>query len=112
MMEVEFYSGNTEYDYDIDATTGEVLGYDTDIENYTIGQGQQAGINIDEATAKAIALEKVPGATDADIRIYLDYDDGRPVYEGAIVYNEMKYEFEISAADGTIIEWEMESIYD
>ena len=112
VYEVEFYSGNTEYDYDIDATTGAVLGYDTDIENYIIGQGQRAGVNINEATAKTIALEKVTGATDADIRIYLDYDDGRPVYEGSIVYNEMKYEFEISAADGTVIEWEMESIYD
>ena len=112
VYEVEFYKENTEYDYEIDAMTGEIRAYDTDIEDYAIGQDHRFRINIDETTAKAIVLEKVPGATDANIRIYLDYDDGRPMYEGAIVHNETKYEFDINAADGSIIEWEMESIYD
>lgn len=113
VYEVEFYSAGTEYDYDVDAATGEVVGYDTDIENYAIdGSGQPAQATVDEAAAKAAALARVPGATEADMHIYLDSDDGLPVYEGAIVYQEMKYEFEISAADGTILEWEAESVYD
>ena len=33
--EVEFYDQGTEYDYSIDAVTGEVLGYDYDAEYYT-----------------------------------------------------------------------------
>ena len=36
VYEVEFYSGNKEYDYEIDAVTGTIVGYDYDIENYTI----------------------------------------------------------------------------
>ena len=34
--EVEFWSGTTEYDYDIDALTGEIRSYDRDIEGYNI----------------------------------------------------------------------------
>jgi uncharacterized membrane protein YkoI len=30
IYEVDFYSDNNEYDYDIDAVTGEILGFDTD----------------------------------------------------------------------------------
>ena len=31
--EVEFYAGNQEYDYDIDAATGDIRSYDSEIEN-------------------------------------------------------------------------------
>ena len=55
-------------------------------------------------------MSQVPGATDSDIRIQSDYDDGRAVYEGKIIYNEIEYEFEINAADGTILEWEAGSV--
>jgi len=33
-------------------------------------------------------------------------------YEIKIVYNEIKYEFDIDASTGKILEWESESIYD
>jgi len=116
IYEIEFISGSTEYDYDINAANGEIAGYDTDIEDYTVStQGiasTQPETTIDESAAKSTALAKVPGATESDIRIHLDYDDGRPVFEGVIVYDSMKYEFEIDAADGSIIEWDAESVFD
>lgn len=36
VYDVEFFSENKEYDYKIDAATGEILGFDYDIEWYTI----------------------------------------------------------------------------
>ena len=36
VYDIEFYSGNTEYDYEIDAISGEIVSSDMDIENYTI----------------------------------------------------------------------------
>ena len=51
-------------------------------------------------------LERVPGATDRDIRIRAERDDGRRIYEGSIWYDRTEYEFEIDAASGRIIEWD------
>ena len=44
VYDVDFYSGNAEYDYEIDAATGDIVGYDSEIENFDIqAQIQQAG---------------------------------------------------------------------
>ena len=118
VYEVEFYNNNSEYDYDIDAATGKILGYDTDIESYSptspniSNSSGNAEVVLAQDEAIKIALDKVPGATKENIRIHLDYDDGMAVFEGKIIYNEMEYEFEISATDGTVREWSVESIYD
>jgi uncharacterized membrane protein YkoI len=42
VYEVDFYSDYNEYDYDIDATTGEILGYDVDME-HNVGAIPQTG---------------------------------------------------------------------
>lgn len=71
----------------------------------------QNAVNITEAEAKSIVLARVEGATESNIWIKLDREDGRMVYEGEIVYNGMEYEFEIDANDGNFYSWETESIY-
>ena len=71
-----------------------------------------SGTDISQEEAIKIALKEVKGAKESDIRIHKDRDDGRDVYEGSILYNEIKYEFEIDASDGKILEWDEESIYD
>lgn len=111
IYEVEFRSGSTEYDYDIDASNGTILSFSSELEYYGQTDGT-TGTAVSEADAKKTALARVSGATDSNIRIRSDYDDGRTVYEGTIVYGEMKYEFEINASTGAIIEWDMESVYD
>ena len=63
-------------------------------------------VSIDEAIG--IALDRVSGATEQDIKIELDRDDGRYKYEGEIHYNGREYEFEIDANSGTILEWSEE----
>ena len=110
LYEIEFYSKNKEYDYDIDAYTGEVLKKDFDIEDFDIKGNTSTDIGLSKA--KSIALAKVPGANNNHIKIEKDRDDGRIVYEGEIIYNEKEYEFEIDGHTGTIIEWEVESVYD
>ena len=117
VYEVEFYVAATgsEYDYEIDATTGEVRSFDYDAENYTAGQQNTAsasGETLSEAEIRAIALAKVPGATENDIRMNLDLDDGKLRYEGKIIYEGMEYDFEIDAYSGAIQEWDAESVFD
>lgn len=78
----------------------------------TVSQGTQQGnganVAISQDQAVQIALERVPGATEQNMRIKLDYDDGRYVYEGEIRYNYREYDFEIDANSGTILEWSEE----
>src|SRR5699024_11074682 len=103
VYEVEFYntSNYTEYDYEIDASTGTILSYDHDAEYYTrpsTGNSGNSGATITLEQAKQIALAKVPGAT--NIQIHLDRDDGRLEYEGSIYYGSWEYEFTIDAFTG------------
>lgn len=118
VYEVEFYekisTGYIEYDYEINAATGKIKSFDNDIET-TIPYSNTSSnaVNITASQAKTMALNKVPGATNSNIREFeTDYDDGRKEYEGKIIYNKMEYEFKIDAATGTFLEWDVESIYD
>ena len=78
VYEVEFYTQDyKEYDYEIDAATGEVLSYDYDAET-DFQTGSSSGKELTAAEAKSIALAPVPGASEKDIReISTDLDDGR-----------------------------------
>ena len=110
--EVEFWKDNVEYDYEIDAATGSVVSYDYDAENYVSAKGATT-VSVDEATAKQTVLNKVPGATAANIYEWkLDFDDGRWEYDGKIVYNLMEYDFTVDASSGAVTEWGVESIFD
>ena len=75
-------------------------------------QGQQRVSNADVAISREeaidIALAKVSGATESDIRIELDYDDGRYTYEGDIIYERVEYDFTIDANSGDVLEWSEE----
>lgn len=107
VYDLEFYAGNTEYDYEIDSTTGKIVSADFDIESYTIPSGNGTILSVEEA--RNLVLAKVPGASAEDVRISLDRDDGRQTYEGELYYNQMEYEFEMDAATGNFIEWSAES---
>lgn len=115
VYDVEFYvaSTGTEYDYEINAADGTIRSLDHDAENYT---PSQSGTGTDtvktEQEVRDIALAKVPGATEKDISLSLDRDDGRMSYEGKIIYQGMEYDFEIDAYSGAIREWDAESVFD
>ena len=116
VYEVEFVTNDggkvVEYDYEIDAATGSVVSYDYDAENYVSAKGSTT-VSVDEATAKQTVLNKVPGATAANIYEWkLDFDDGRWEYDGKIVYNLMEYDFTVDASSGAVTEWGVESIFD
>ncbi|MBE6931805.1 MAG: hypothetical protein E7464_00275 [Ruminococcaceae bacterium] len=114
VYDVEFYTQDfKEYDYEINAETGEIVEFDSDAEFYAPPADSGAVGGITEDSAKALALERVPGATLSDIREFkADHDDGRLEYEGTIVFDKTEYEFEIDAATGEFLSWEAESVFD
>ena len=108
VYEIEWYANGAKYDYEIDAATGEIVnsGYEAQT---VVGTGSSATVS--EATAKQTALARVSGATEKDIYEWkLDYDDGRPEYEGKIIYGGTEYDFTIDAASGNITEWDAEAL--
>lgn len=109
IYEVEFYTSDyKEYDYEINALTGEILSYDYDVET-SLPSG--TGSELTAEQAKELVLNQVPGATDADIwEFNTDIEDGRLEYEGEILHDGVKYEFEIDGYSGTIRSWEVESV--
>ena len=106
VYDVEFTAGDYEYECDVNAANGEIVKFEKE-------RAALTGGSISETDAKALALARVPGATDADIvHFEQDYDDGRPIYEGKIIFDNREYEFEIDAATGAVLDWDSESVYD
>lgn len=133
--EVELIKDNIEYDYYVNAQTGEITlesehesYFDYDSETYTgnqnnsssgsssqnsgnssssSGSSQNNGqISIEKA--ESIVLAKIPNA---DIKkLKLEKDDGIWIYEGEAVKGDYEYEFEINASSGVIISWEKDRL--
>lgn len=113
VYEVDFVFEGVEYDYEIDAATGQVVKWSSErddtpaaVQAPSASPASDGYIGKDKATE--IALAKVSGATESDVRIKLDQDDGRAVYEGEIRHGGMEYDFEIDALTGKILEWDAE----
>lgn len=109
--DVNFYTQGKEYDYDIAVATGEIRSFDYEVEDHAWTRETLIS-PLTEADAKRKALERVPGANESNLRLNLDMDDGRTLYEGKIIYNNMEYEFEIDASTGEFLEWKSESVFD
>lgn len=109
VYEIEWYANGAKYDYEVSVATGEII--DSSYEAKTV-VGTGNSVTVSEATAKQTALARVSGATEKDIYEWkLDYDDGRPEYEGKIIYGGTEYEFTIDATSGTITEWDTEAVH-
>ena len=117
VYDVEFYKGNVEYDYEIDAKTGKILEKDTDIENYTIPTKQTKNNNAKNTTnnayigvekAKAIALKDAGLGSATFTKAKLDTDDGVKIYDIEFRSGNMGYDYEIDAKTGTILEKDAE----
>lgn len=111
VYEIEFYSGNTEYDYEILASNGKIISYDKDIENYKIPRkNTSSSTYIGKAKAKSIALKDagVSASSAAFTKTKLDYEDGIRVYEIEFYTNSAEYEYEINAKTGKIRDMDVE----
>ena len=104
--EVEFYAGTTEYDYTISGTDGTILKQDKEEHGGSQTTQPSAGSDIGAEKAKSIALSHA-GFTASQVQnlqVEKDNDDGRLEYQVEFRVNGTEYEYTISAADGTILE--------
>ena len=131
--EVEFYQGNTEYDYDIDATTGQVLSFDREAESYQAPNGGNQNaqatpaptatpnapantpaatangyISADRAQSTALNHAGVAAADARQMKCELDREDGMMIYEVEFKAGGYEYDYEINAVTGTILKSDRE----
>ena len=106
VYDIEFWVGNTEYDYEIDASTNAVLESKQEQNSRPGGTAaQQPGSFIGEEAAKSAALSHA-GISAADagyVQCELDEDDGRWIYELVFRAGSVEYEYEIDASSGTVV---------
>lgn len=105
--DIEFYSGNTEYNYEINAANGKIMEYDHDIKDFDIKNNQNsnntAKITLEEAKNIAIKHANLLGEKVTFTKAERDLEDGVEVYELEFLYRNTKYDYEINATDGKII---------
>ena len=135
VYELEFYANGAEYEYDIDASTGAVVkssheGGRTQTSS-SVGSGGASGSapsgsgggtaqtgaggssspDIGSEAALAAALNHAGVSQDQvyGLEVKQEYDDGRLEYEIEFKTGGWEYEYTISAADGTILDYERDN---
>lgn len=114
VYEVEFHVKGTEYDYEIDAQTGEVVKYKTEQNGANTGSSGSTNTSsfIGESAAKQAALSHA-GVSESSTKYcnaWLEYDDGRAeCYEVEFMAGNTRYEYKIALTSATVLESERES---
>lgn len=127
IYDVEFFKGNTEYDYEIDAATGAVLSCDYDAEDYQpaaqkadpatapsaadqtpAGTANTAYIGVDRAKNIAASHAGIALADAAFQKAKLENDDGRAEYEIEFYKDGIEYDYTIDAVNGNVLEYDAE----
>lgn len=134
VYEVEFYAGSVEYEYDINALTGDVVKFEQEQTGNLAGNGSgnsgsgtgtgagtgnqygngagsvDTGSFIGEAAAKAAALSDA-GVSESEVtrlKCELDRDHGSYKYEIEFNVGRTEYEYEVDAYSGAILKAEQD----
>ena len=129
--DIEFYSNNKEYDYEISAADGKIIEYDYDVEGYgesaNVSNNNSSNTNkqnsnksntntnsntssnkISADKAKKIALNHANLTSNqvSYVQVEADFDDYTPSYDVEFYHNNVEYSYEINANNGNIISFE------
>lgn len=118
IFEVDFAADGLKYEYDIDASNGNIIKFEkeTDDDYYKYNQKNSSSSSTSSTSSRDsdyisrqeainIAL-KHAGVTESQIRLdkaELDHDDGRVIYEVEFDVGNYEYEYDIDAVNGTIL---------
>src|SRR5699024_4010122 len=100
--EIEIFDGTYEYEFEIDVETGEIIDFEKEMKKGH--RAQETGTMLSEDEALAIALEKAPGATVKEIEF--EQEKGWNIYDIELMDGQTKYEMDIDAVTGEILEYE------
>lgn len=99
VYDVVVFDETYKYEFEISANDGTILSQTKTLISTEIPSIE--GVKVDEATAKSIVLGEVVDGVITSISF--DYEDNMPIYDIKVLKDNVEYEFEISAVDGSII---------
>ncbi len=107
--EIEFYAKGYEYEYTLNAATGDILKKETGATASGGGTGA-AEAYIGEAKAKEIALAHAGVSADSALRMEckLEREDGTMLYEISFDAGGYEYDYEVDAITGSILKYDKE----
>ena len=98
--EVEFYTGDTEYNFEIDARSGNILSYEKENADSSYStDNSKANISSDEAKETALKKAGVNSADVYDMDIELEHG----MYEVSFDCGGIEYEVDVDADTGNVI---------
>ncbi len=101
VYELEFYAGGKEYEYDVDASTGEIVKYSS--KAGSSGTAQTPSLTADQARDIALTNAGLALADVWDLKVELDQENGKLVYEVEFDASAAEYDYRISADTGEIL---------
>lgn len=107
--DVDFKANGKEYDYEIHASTGEVIKFEVETDDDYVKTTQSSSSAteslIGEEKAKEIAFKNagVAASNAKNVSVKLDNDDGAVKYEVEFDYDKWEYEYDINAYTGAVI---------
>ncbi len=111
--DIEFRSGNTEYDYEIHAVSGKILDFDKEIDDdvqppATTTPATPTFIGKEKAKSIALSHANLSAEQVVGLRVELDEDDGVYEYQVEFRSGNREYEYTIHAESGKILESDSE----
>lgn len=102
--EIEFFANNREYDYTINAQTGEIRSYEiSTLQSGTGSTPAQGYLSQDAAYEAALSDAGISADQAVLLKAELDLDDGVMGYEVEFFSNGIEYEYTLDAATGAIL---------
>ncbi len=113
VYDIEFYTSEAEYDYEIDASTGAVLDksmelFETHVPSADLQGSAGSYIGVDQAKAIAVSNSGFKAEDVIFTKTKLERDKGSVRYEVEFYKDRMEYEYSIDAYTGSILEYESE----
>lgn len=113
--EIEFWKGNTEYEYSVNADNGQILSHKQEVKQNIVSTAQnqqmpaqQALIGNQKAIEIALNHAKLSQNQTRRLNCYQEFDDGRAVYKVEFWKEYTEYDYEIDAVTGAVIEFDVE----
>ncbi len=115
VYDIEFYTSDTEYEYEIDASSGTV--HEKNIEQFqiqtnptdsTINSSSNNYIGVDRAKEIALNHAQLNESDVQFVKAKLENDDGGVEYEIEFYSGRTEYDYTIDAVSGNIIEYDVD----